>query len=187
MKTRFIPIALLLLSAVCSATAAPVLYSFNFTGGNSPDSLHAFSFQYLSPSYITGSGLFLRAEQLSNVVLSGPSVPGPYALFSVRLFQQNFPAQSGFPAYSAVDVQTTFLETYDYNQGVTSDFLLSNGPGGPNVYLDRDGIYTQYLNASYVGGGQAIFSVAGTPEPSTFSLLLLTAPAAWLYRRRKRT
>ncbi len=189
MKTRLIQTTLLIGSAVYSATAAPVTYSFNFTGQNAPEDLQRFSFQYVSPSYITGSaGVFLSAGQLSNAVLSGPSSPGPYTLFSVQLSQNTIPAQLSSPSYTVVDIQATFLETFDFNQPVTSDFFLSNGPGAPSVYLDRDNTHTQSFNfINYAGPGQVTFSVASAPEPSTFSFLLLAAPAAWLYRRRKRT
>ena len=168
MKTRFIAISLFLVSAVCSASAAPVLYSFNLTGtgSNTQGSPSYLSFQYLSPSYITASSTFLNAIYLSNI-----SIDPNYSLFSVELVQTNL------PTYTIVDVQTTVLEKFDFNQGVTIDFNFSNGPGGQNIVLDRDGTYTE---------GAATLSVAAAPEPSSFSLLLLAAPAAWVYRRRQR-
>lgn len=171
MKIRFTAITLLLFSAVCSAPAAPVLYSFNFTGavGTAPTNL---SFQYLSPSYITGSSLFVNAINLSNI-----SIDPSYSLFSVVLSQNNL------PTYTFVDVQATILEKFDFNQPVTIDFSLSNGPSGPNTYLDRDGTYTKNLTN---GSGQVTFSVMATPEPSTVSFLLLTAFVACVGRAKRR-
>ena len=173
---RSVKLALFTLAAVCSASAAPVVYSFDFTTGAHSAGLSYLSFQYLSPSYLAPSGIGLNESALSDV-----SVSAPDSLSSVGL------SQTSTPTYTYVNVEVTVLEGNDNNQPIAINFELSNGPGGQNVYLDRDGAYSLAVGGlPYVGGGSVAFSVAAVPEPSAFSLISLAGSATWLYLRKRR-
>lgn len=172
MRLRLPAVWFLFSLAVCNASAAPVLYSFAFTASN-PNGTPSLSFQYSAPGYITGnfgSSPLLTISSLSNV-----SIDPAYSLSTVVL------SQTILPGHSSVDVQTTLLEKFDFNQPITIDFNLTTDSSGASILLDRDGTYTQNLS-----NGRAILSVTSTPEPATASLLLLAVPVAWLYRNKRR-
>lgn len=168
----------LLLVAVSSATAAPVVYSFDFTNTDPHGNGEKASFTYVSPTYITSA--FLTTNQLASFYLSPPNL-----FFSVDLSQTTGTFDQ--MTYTYVDAYLTTLEADDFNQPVTSDFHLGFGPyGAESVYLDRDGSYTfPNISVDYLGSGTVTFTVSSAPEPSAVFLTVLTAPVAWKYRRRK--
>jgi hypothetical protein len=126
---------------------------------NPANSSPSYSFQYLAPGYITNFAT-ASAAQLMDVV-----VPQGYSLYNVTL------SQGVINTYTIVGVQFV-LEATDNSGEVVDSYQLSRGPNQPGVYLDRDGRYTVFATNQYGYSTTANFSVAQTPEPAAWSLVI---------------
>src|SRR5882724_6439273 len=124
--------------------AASVQYTFTATNPSANNAVD-FSFSLLRPSYfVAGQSYAITADQLTTSYINRPlgTITGPLNLtqetrsnppdsdFTVILLQLVWQEDSGDPS-SPPTLQTK-----------STDITITNGLGGPNLYLDRDGSYS---------------------------------------------